>query len=133
MMMTPREAARILLRARQALLLGAFVLTGVWAWRGQGLFRLFTDTQVRWTGGYDASFALLFTFLTLFVASMALGSVLTGVMRRRFSKEEWQILLRDTTTLWDGPWRPTKAADSRTREIADRGDDGDRDEKVDAE
>jgi hypothetical protein len=102
--MTPREGARVLLRARQGLLLGAFVLSGVWAWRRQGLFRLFADTQVRWTGSYDASFALLFTFLTLFVASMALGAVLTGLMRRRFSKDEWQTLLHDTTTLWDGPW-----------------------------
>jgi hypothetical protein len=102
--MTPRDAARVLLRARQALLLGAFVLTGVWAWRGQGLFRLIANAQVRWTGGYDAFFALLFTFLTLFVASMALGAILTGLMRRRFSKDEWQTVLRDTTALWDGPW-----------------------------
>ena len=80
--MTPREAARLLLRARQALLLGAFVLSGVWAWRHQGLFWLFASTQMRLTGGYDASFALLFTFLTLFVVSMALGSVLTALMRR---------------------------------------------------
>ncbi len=102
--MTPRDAARILLRARQALLLGAFVLTGVWAWRRQGLFRLFANAQVRWTGGYDAFFVLLFTFLTLFVAAMAIGSILTGLMRRRFSKDEWQTVLRDTTALWDGPW-----------------------------
>ena len=103
--MTPREAARLLLRARQALLLAAFVLAGVWAWRHQGLFWLFADTQIRMTGGYDASFALLFTFLTLFVVSMALGSVLTALMRRRFSKEEWQTLLNDTMMLWDAPWR----------------------------
>jgi hypothetical protein len=102
--MTPREAARLLLRARQALLLAAFVLSGVWAWRHQGLFRLLADTQIRLTGSYDASFVLLFTFLTLFVVSMALGAVLTGLMRRRFSKDEWQTLLNDTTMLWDASW-----------------------------
>ena len=102
--MTPREAARILLLARQALFLGSCVLSGLWAWRHQGLFRLFAETQARLTGGYDASFVLLFTFLTLFVASMALGAVLTGLMRRRFSKDEWQALLHDTISLWDSPW-----------------------------
>ena len=66
----------------------------------------FTESKLgeKHHGGYDAFFALLFTFLTLFVASMALGAILTGVMRRRFSKDEWQTLLRDTTALWDGPW-----------------------------
>ena len=103
--MTPREAARLLLRARQALLIGAFVLSGVWAWRRQGLFRVFADTQLRWTGSYDASFALLFTFLTLFVVSMALGAVLTALVRRRFSKDQWLTVLQDTTTLWDGLWK----------------------------
>lgn len=103
--MTPKEAARILLRARQALLIGAFVLTGVWARRREGLFRFFADTQFRLTGGYDASFALLFTFLTLFVASMAIGALLTSLIRRRFSKEEWQTVLLDTTALWDRSWR----------------------------
>jgi len=102
--MTPREAARLLLRARQALLLAAFVLSGVWAWRHQGLFWLFADIQMRLTGSYDAPFVLLFTFLTLFVVSMALGAALTGLMRRRFSKDEWQTLLNDTTTLWDASW-----------------------------
>ena len=102
--MTPREAARLLLRARQALLLAAFVLSGVWAWRHQGLFRLFADTQTRLTGSYDAPFVLLFTFLTLFVVSMALGAMLTGLVRRRFSKDEWQTVLHDTTALWDGSW-----------------------------
>jgi hypothetical protein len=103
-LMTPRDAARLLLRARQALLLAAFALSGVWAWRHQGLFGLFADTQMRLTGGYDAFFALPFTFLTLFVVSMALGSVLTALMRRRFSKEDWQTLLNDTTKLWDASW-----------------------------
>jgi hypothetical protein len=102
--MTPKEAARILLRARQALLLAAVVLTGVWAWQRQGLFRVFAETQFRWTGEYDASYALLFTFLTLFVTSMAIGAFLTSLIRRRFSKEEWQTVLLDTTALWDGPW-----------------------------
>jgi len=86
------------------LLLGAFVLSGVWAWRHQGLFWLFANTQLRLTGGYDASFALLFTFLSLFVVSMALGAALTGLVRRRFSKDEWQTLLNDTATLWDASW-----------------------------
>ena len=86
------------------LLLAAFVLSGVWAWRHEGLFRLFADTQLRVTGSYDAPFALLFTFLTLFVVAMALGAVLTGLMRRRFSKDEWQTLLHDTTLLWDASW-----------------------------
>lgn len=102
--LTSKEAARILLRARQALLLGAFVLTAVWARQRQGLFRFFADTQFRLTGGYDASFALLFTFLTLFVAAMAVGAFLTSLIRRRFSKEEWQAVLLDTTALWDGSW-----------------------------
>jgi len=62
------------------------------------------DTQLRLTGRYDPSFVLLFTFLTLFVVSMALGAALTGLMRRRFSKDEWQTLLNDTTTLWDASW-----------------------------
>ena len=86
------------------MLLGAFVLSGVWAWRHQGLFWLFANTQLRLTGGYDASFALLFTFLSLFVVSMALGAALTGLVRRRFSKDEWQTLLNDTATLWDASW-----------------------------
>ncbi len=103
-LMTPRDAARVLLRARQTLLIGAFALSGVWAWRHEGLFRLFADTQIRWTGSYDAFFALLYTFLTLFVVSMAVGAILTGLMRRRFSLDEWQILLHDTTRLWDRPW-----------------------------
>lgn len=103
--MTPKEAARILLRTRQALLLGSFVLSAVWAWRHQGLFRIFADAAILWTGGYDAFFTLLFTFLTLFVASMALGAVLTSVMRRRFSKDEWQTLLHDTAALLDSSWR----------------------------
>ncbi len=102
--MTPKEGARILLRTRQALLLGAFVLSAVWAWRHEGLFRLFADVAMRWTGGYDAVFTLLFTFLTLFVVSMALGAMLTSVIRRRFSADEWQTLLRDTTSLHDRRW-----------------------------
>jgi len=102
--MTPREAARLLLRARQVLLLAAFTLSGVWAWRHQGLFWLLADAQMRMTGSYDAPFVLLFTVLTLFVVSMALGAVLTALMRRRFSKEEWQTLLHDTTSLWDASW-----------------------------
>ena len=103
--MTPKHAARILLRTRQALLFGSFVLSTVWAWRHQGLFRIFAEGEIRWTGSYDAFFTLLFTFLTLFVASMLLGAILTSVMRRRFSKDEWQTLLHDTTALLDSPWR----------------------------
>ncbi len=99
--MTPQHAARILLRTRQALLLGSFVLSAVWAWRREALFRLIADTAVRWTGRYDPFFTLLFTFLTLFVASMMLGAVLTNVVRRRFTKEEWQTVLVDTTALLD--------------------------------
>jgi len=38
------------------------------------------------------------------VVSMALGSVLTALMRRRFSKQDWQTLLNDTTMLWDASW-----------------------------
>ena len=102
--MTPKEAARILLRTRQALLLGSFALAGIWAWRREGLFRIFADAEIRWTARYDAFFTLLFTFLTLFVASMALGAVVTGFMRRRFSKDEWQTLLHDTTALLDSAW-----------------------------
>lgn len=103
--MTPKEAARILLRARQALLLVSFMLSAVWAWRYQGLFRLFAALEIRWTGRYDPFFTLLFTFLTLFVASMALGAILTSLMRRRFSKDEWQTVLHDTAALLDRPWR----------------------------
>ncbi len=103
--MTPKEAARILLRTRQALLLVSFVLSAAWAWRYQGLFRIFADLEIRWTGRYDPFFTLLFTFLTLFVASMALGAVLTSLMRRRFSEDEWQTVLHDTTVLLDSPWR----------------------------
>jgi len=32
---------------------------------------------------------------------MLLGSVVTNVMRRRFSKDEWQEVLRQTTALVD--------------------------------
>jgi hypothetical protein len=102
--MTPKEAARILLRTRQALLIGSFVLSAVWAWRRQGLFRILADLELRWTARYDPFFTLLFTFLTLFVASMALGAVVTAVMRRRFSKDEWQTVLHDTTALLDTSW-----------------------------
>jgi hypothetical protein len=102
--MTPKAAARILLRSRQALLFASVVLTAVWAWRRAGLFRLLADLALRWTGGYDPFFTLLFTFLTLFVVSMAAGAVLTSIMRRRFSKDEWQTLLHDTTALLDSPW-----------------------------
>jgi hypothetical protein len=101
---TPKEAARILLRIRQGLLVGSFALSAVWASRHQGLFRIFADAEARLAGSYDAFFTLLFTFLTLFVASMALGAVATGFMRRRFSNDEWQTVLRDTTALFDGAW-----------------------------
>ena len=103
--MTPKDGARILLRTRQVLLLGSFVLSAVWTWRHQGLFRIFADVAIRWTGSYDAFFTLLFAFLTLFVASMAVAAVLTSLIRRRFSKDEWQTLLHDTTALLDSPWR----------------------------
>ena len=102
--MTPKEGARLLLRIRQGLLLASVVLSAVWASRHQGLFRILADAEIRWTGGYDAFFTLLFTFLTLFVASMALGAVVTGFMRRRFSNDEWQTLLHDTTALLDSAW-----------------------------
>ena len=102
--MTPKEAARILLRTRQALLAGSVVLTAVWAWRREGLYRLLADAELRWTSRYDPFFTLLFTFLTMFVASMAIGAVLTNVMRRRFSKDEWQAVLHDTTALLDRSW-----------------------------
>ena len=102
--MTPKEAARILLRTRQALLFGSVVLTAVWAWRREGLFRLFMEAELRWTSRYDPFFTLLFTFLTMFVVSMALGAVVTNVMRRRFSKDEWQTVLLDTTALLDRSW-----------------------------
>jgi len=75
----------------------------VWAWRDAGLFRLLADTQMRWTGAYDASFALLFTFLSLFVSAMAAGAFLTSLVRRRFSKEEWHTVLLNTTALWEAP------------------------------
>jgi hypothetical protein len=102
--MTTKDAARILVRARQALLLGSFVLTAVWGWRREGLFRLFVEMETRWTGRDDPFFTLLFTFLTLFVASMAIGTVFTNVMRRRFSTDEWHTLLLDATALVDRPW-----------------------------
>ena len=102
--MTTREAARLLLRTRQALLVGSGLLTAAWAWRREGLFRAFADAEIRWTGGYDAFFTLLFTFLTLFVASMAIGAVVTNIMRRRFSADEWQTLLQETTSLLDSAW-----------------------------
>ncbi|MDO8793906.1 MAG: hypothetical protein Q7J25_04730 [Vicinamibacterales bacterium] len=101
--MTPLKAARVLLVARALLLAGAFVLSVVWAWRHEGLFRVFTATQQRLTGNYDASFAALFTFLTMFVAAMAASSLVTSLMRRRFSREEWQAVLVTSTALWDGP------------------------------
>jgi hypothetical protein len=103
--MTPTQAARILLRSRQALLLGSLVLSAVWARRDQGLFHTLAMVAVRWTGNYDAFFTWLFTFLALFVASMMISAVLTSVMRRGFSRDEWQTVLRDTTTLLDTPWR----------------------------
>ena len=106
--MTPSRAARILLRTRQLLLLGAFVLSAVWAWRDQGLFRALAGVEIRWTGSYDAFFTLLFTFLGLFVASMMISAVLTSVMRRWFSADEWQTVLQDTTALLDNPWRTKK-------------------------
>ena len=109
--MTTLQAARRLLVARAALLGGASVLTGVWAWRHEGLFRLFTEAQQRWTGNYDASFALLFTFLTMFVAAMAASSLVTSLMRRRFSKEEWHTVLVTSTALWD---RAKSSPDSTT-------------------
>lgn len=99
--MTPAKAARVLLVARAALLAGAFVLSGLWAWRHEGLFRLLAETQQRWTGAYDWSFALLFTFLTLFVTAMAASALLTSILRRRFSREEWQTVLVSATALWD--------------------------------
>ncbi|HZR26530.1 MAG TPA: hypothetical protein VFA59_23240 [Vicinamibacterales bacterium] len=102
--MTPKQAARVLLRIRQGLLVGSFALSAVWAWRHQGLFRIFAGAEMRWTGSYDAFFTLLFTFLTLFVASMALGAVVTSFMRRRFSNDEWQTVLHDTTALFDRAW-----------------------------
>ena len=40
----------------------------------------------------------------MFVASMALGAVVTNVMRRRFSNDEWQTVLHDTTALLDRSW-----------------------------
>jgi hypothetical protein len=101
---TPKEAARVLLRIRQALLFGSFALSAVWASRHEGIFRIFADAETRWTGSYDAFFTLLFTFLTLFVASMAVGAVVTGFMRRRFSKDEWETLLHNTTALFDSAW-----------------------------
>jgi hypothetical protein len=101
--MTPKQAARILLRSRQALLLASFALSAFWAWRDSGLFRVLAELEIRWANRYDSFFTLLFTFLTLFVASMLLGSVLTNLMRRQFSKDEWQELLHDTTALLDTP------------------------------
>ena len=102
--MTTRDAARILLRTRQALLVGACVLSAVWAWRREGIFRLFIEAEVRLTGNDDAFFTLLFTFLTLFVTAMALGAILTSVLRRRFTKEEWHTVLLETTALLDNAW-----------------------------
>jgi hypothetical protein len=83
------------------LLLGSFVLSAFWAWRYSGLFRVLAELELRWANRYDPFFTLLFTFLTLFVASMLVGAILTSVMRRRFSKDEWQEVLRDTTALLD--------------------------------
>ena len=111
--MTTLQAARRLLVARAVLLTGATALTGVWAWRHEGLFRVFTQAQQRWTGNYDASFALLFTFLTMFVAAMAASSLVTSLMRRRFSKEEWHTVLVTSTALWDRS-KPKPSPDSPT-------------------
>ena len=96
--MTPKQAARILLRSRQALLVASFAFSGLWAWRYEGLFRVIADLEVRWGKGYDWFFTLMFTFLTLFVVLLALeqrslrlfvlagllvlGAILRRVLRR---------------------------------------------------
>ena len=38
------------------------------------------------------------------VAAMALGAVLTSVLRRRFTKDEWHTVLLETTALLDNSW-----------------------------
>ena len=98
---TPAKAAQILFRTRLALLVGAAGLAALWAWRGAGLFALLANIQATWPGRSDRVFTLLFTFLTLFVVAMALGSLVTSVFRRRFSPEEWQDVLHGTKALWD--------------------------------
>jgi hypothetical protein len=103
--MTPQAAARLLLRTRQALLGATCLLCAFWAWRGSGVVRLFEDVQVRWTGAYDSVFAVLFSFLTMFVVCMAIGSVVTRLVKRRVPPEEWETVLRTTTSLWDNSWK----------------------------
>ena len=103
--MTPRAAARLLLRIRQALLLASAVLSLVWVWQGSGLVRAFERAQTSLTGRADPFFAALFTFLTLFVVSMAIGSVVTRLVKRRVPKDEWETVLRETTSIWDTTWR----------------------------
>jgi hypothetical protein len=102
---TSKAAARLLLRVRQLLLLASALLSIAWAWSGGGLVRLFEETQRRWTGRSDPFFAVLFTFLTLFVVSMAIGSVVTRLVKRRVPPEEWQSVLRETASIWDAAWR----------------------------
>ena len=103
--MNSKEAARVLLRTRQALLAGSVVLAGVWTWRREGIFRILSDAEERWTGRSDTFFTLMFTFLTLFVVSMAIGAVFTSFIKRRVPKDEWPSVLVDTAALWDGAWR----------------------------
>lgn len=103
--MTTDAAARTLLRTRQALLLGAVVLCGVWTWRSSGLVGVFEQAQMRLTGAYDAIFAVMFTFLTMFVVCMAISSVVTRAVKRRVAPEEWETVLRTTTTMWDATWK----------------------------
>ena len=103
--MTADAAARLLLRTRQALFLAACVVCGVWTWRGSGLVALFEQAQTRWTGRYDTFFAVMFTFLTVFVVCMAISSVVTRAVKRRVPPDQWETALRATTTLWDGMWK----------------------------
>ena len=103
--MTTDAAARLLLRTRQALFIGACAVCGVWAWRGSGLVALFERVQTRWTGAYDAIFAVMFTFLTMFVACMAIASAVTRAVKRRVAPGDWEAVMRKTTSLWDATWK----------------------------
>ncbi|MEI6670229.1 MAG: hypothetical protein WCP29_18950 [Acidobacteriota bacterium] len=106
--MTSKQAAWILLRSRQTLVLLAVVVASVWAWRDQGLFRVFADLENRRLGYEDVFFAWLLTFLVLFAASLLLGAVLTAFVRSQLPDQERQTLGSDSAALLDAPVEPSR-------------------------
>ena len=103
--MTIDAAATLLLRTRQALFIATCALCGVWTWRGSGLVALFERVQTQWTGGHDVIFAVMFTFLTMFVVCMAIASAVTRAVKRRVAPGDWEAVMRKTTSLWDSTWK----------------------------